>query len=1377
MQTTDKMGSWLRRVVVALALVPGLIAFPLGDSYTSMAINGLFARQSNDDFDPEDLSFITKMAAVGDSYSAGIGAGERLGDIRQAFIEGSDYSCSRYEHSYPQLIHTDGRLGNPSTRSFQFKSCSGAVVKDVVEKQIPSLDSLQQVILLSAGGNDAELTQILNHCVFQWASFTSAGAEFAKAAAETLQAPWLEKLYHWFDNAVTCEEQLDRSEAIINSDNFRASLDTVAQGLKTKLAPGGMVYWTGYAKFWGEALTSECDSVSWMAWAFHSLIISQPKAYLTSDRRRRMNVLVELMNSKLAAAVERAGSSFEFVDYDRYPGLVKGRFCEPGVNEASGSGINEERFGLMFYEMNSLDPLGNSPWKRSLDPLSEGTTESIMNALAELYSLTDDEAVLAGEQQMRLASAEETKINALADGLAIPKPLPDGYGRVFHPTMLLHQVIANLVIFHMSNWNSRNHNIEGLPEIVDVDMGTCPLETNRGVMRYRGTAPGKEVKPGTELRILCAGDSITVGFLSDQNGGDGNGYRLKLKQDLSRDEVVYAGTVSGGSMRDGYYAAWSGKTIQYIADHIGPSLEQRPNIILLHAGTNDMNPNSGISTEGNDPAGAADRLGKLIDQMFKACPDAVVIVAMIVNTCDENQSPRTKSYQSLIPGVVSLRRNAGKHVLAADFTSYPLSSLQDCIHPTNDGYHLFGDYWYDFITQIPKDWINDPVEPLTRGRNGGIDTNIPPPDWGVSPVKPGRSNDVRVAYEFASYADRSSCKITPRWYWTGGSIALGGVGHNGDWHYNKGWVEAGQVASGLKRDPKYVRLHDMNGDGKADYVWLEPDTGEITCWINNLPEPWAPAGNNGGVIGSGGVGPADSIYLADMNGDGLDDYLVVNPDNGAVRIWWNYGPDSNWVNGWKFVEGGEIATGVPHANWDTLRFPDINGDGRADYVYIGEHGALKHHMNTGTAGGQDPLFIAMGGIATGASEDISAIVFADMDGDGRDDYLIWDDDGGLTGYLNQQTNREGVPLYIAQGPPKTIADGIGQRPSSIRLSDLDGDGKDDYAYVDQDGAIWLWWNRGTADTSMTIDGLRFADIDGDGVDDYVWLDPVSGAPTVFINKGFNALDPLAWLWQPLNGGSPIASGAAPAAHVKFGDIDGDGKDDYVVLDSQTGALDLYLNKGEDRDFVNGWRWEPFGQIASGLGPGANVRIADIDGDGKDDYIFLHPNGGRTTIYRNVFDAKQPGAAHWRALPEADASGIGQRPKEIELVDVNGDGKADYVWTSALDGRVKVWFNDYPNQPTWLAQGEIAGGVGTSGANVRWADLQGTGRASYIAVDPNTGGLAAWLNGCDDMGPKRSRPTPGKSKPAPPKDSPCFSDETCQSYGCPGGGDARCTASG
>ena len=61
-----------------------------------------------------------------------------------------------------------------------------------------------------------------------------------------------------------------------------------------------------------------------------------------------------------------------------------------------------------------------------------------------------------------------------------------------------------------------------------------------------------------------------------------------------------------------------------------------------------------------------------------------------------------------------------------------------------------------------------------------------------------------------------------------------------------------------------------------------------------------------------------------------------------------------------------------------MRFPDINGDGRADYVYIGAGGSLGHWLNTGSKGGTDVVFQAMGGIATGAGVDISKIALADV---------------------------------------------------------------------------------------------------------------------------------------------------------------------------------------------------------------------------------------------------------------------------------------------------------------------------------------------------------------------------------------------------------------
>lgn len=59
-----------------LVLTHSTLAWPTPDEMGSMSISSLFGR--DDDFDPENLSFITRIAAIGDSYSAGIGAGDVL---------------------------------------------------------------------------------------------------------------------------------------------------------------------------------------------------------------------------------------------------------------------------------------------------------------------------------------------------------------------------------------------------------------------------------------------------------------------------------------------------------------------------------------------------------------------------------------------------------------------------------------------------------------------------------------------------------------------------------------------------------------------------------------------------------------------------------------------------------------------------------------------------------------------------------------------------------------------------------------------------------------------------------------------------------------------------------------------------------------------------------------------------------------------------------------------------------------------------------------------------------------------------------------------------------------------------------------------------
>jgi hypothetical protein len=65
--------------------------------------------------------------------------------------------------------------------------------------------------------------------------------------------------------------------------------------------------------------------------------------------------------------------------------------------------------------------------------------------------------------------------------------------------------------------------------------------------------------------------------------------------------------------------------------------------------------------------------------------------------------------------------------------------------------------------------------------------------------------------------------------------------------------------------------------------------------------------------------------------------------------------------------------------------------------------------------------------------------------------------------------------------------------------------------------------------------------------------------------------------------------------------------------------------------------------------------------------------------------------------------------------VIGDGRADYLWVHPSDGSVDMWLNagspkgnngPEAGKVTWIPQNTIATGVGTGGSHKQFADLNG-----------------------------------------------------------------------
>jgi len=194
-------------------------------------------------------------------------------------------------------------------------------------------------------------------------------------------------------------------------------------------------------------------------------------------------------------------------------------------------------------------------------------------------------------------------------------------------------------------------------------------------------------------KILPLGDSITLGV------GFNGGYRVELfrKALAAKKKITFTGSMSNGPATvDGVAfpknhegrPAW--KIGQLLPIIPSPAMQQKPHIVLLMAGTNDVARPANV-------ANAPNQLGELIDKISANAPDALIVVANLIPMTFSD----VRSFNAAIPAVVAARAAAGKHVKLVDmFTGFSTSMLGDGVHPNQQGYARMATVWYDAIGPV-----------------------------------------------------------------------------------------------------------------------------------------------------------------------------------------------------------------------------------------------------------------------------------------------------------------------------------------------------------------------------------------------------------------------------------------------------------------------------------------------------------------------------------------------------------------------------------------------------------------------------------------------------------------------------------------------------
>lgn len=352
--------------------------------------------------------------------------------------------------------------------------------------------------------------------------------------------------------------------------------------------------------------------------------------------------------------------------------------------------------------------------------------------------------------------------------------------------------------------------------------------------------------------------------------------------------------------------------------------------------------------------------------------------------------------------------------------------------------------------------------------------------------------------------------------------------------------------------------------------------------------------------------------------------------------------------------------------------------------------------------------------AAGSKTYVAAI--GDVDGDGKADLIANNrDDDNVYVYRNVSspgsinTSSFAAPIPIITGP----------KPTNVKLSDIDGDGKLDIITANN-GNRTVSVLRNLSDASgINFDAhvdyymplafagskvVAIADLDNDGKLDIAVTASDSNGLVVFKNTATVGVIDATSFAAPIS----MYTGIYPIGVIAE-DLNNDGKIDLATVDSQSRKMSIFRNVGMP-GVIDASTFAARDSISTGVTPVDLVGV-DLDGDGLKDVVVTNSWGQNISIYRNISTST---SINFAARVDKPA---GAGPTSIAAADMDGDGKADLAISNAQAsssaigygvglGSVVLMHNSStsPGSIVLDSIAEYASGIYTFGVNV--GDLDG-----------------------------------------------------------------------
>ena len=467
-------------------------------------------------------------------------------------------------------------------------------------------------------------------------------------------------------------------------------------------------------------------------------------------------------------------------------------------------------------------------------------------------------------------------------------------------------------------------------------------------------------------------------------------------------------------------------------------------------------------------------------------------------------------------------------------------------------------------------------------------------------------------------------------------------------------------------------------------TWFRQRVGWGIIWVAGVSLMATCLAENTNTSRFGFTGPEEfpidsqmsQLRVADLDGDGLNDIIVVNNAHSRINLLYNQTGKTNLTKKPRPEGKRELNELPPDARFrmesiasekriSCLAVADLNGDGQPDLAYYGDPRELIVLYNQGTNGWSTPKRwpiddgqLSVNGLCTG-----------DLNGDGRTDLVLLGEN--CVYFLPQMEDH-------TLGEPQKIP--FSGSVKSVQVVDIDGDGRSDLLLVNwedrnpfrvrlqkPDGALGPEMYFSTApirsywadnlEQNKKVQVITIAQTSG-----RAQISDFTRKPAEALSGAFRQGQLQVW---PLNKSDRARRG------LLWADVNGDGLPDLLVAEPDSGQISIYFQ-------------QPDGSLAAPrtfptLAGISDLAVADWNGDGKPEIFMLSADERQVGVTR--LDEKQrlpfPTLIPLGGKPLALATGKLQADeKPVLAVIVEQEGKGDQEGGRLLvvrtaDGKTKT----------------------------------------------------------------------------------------------------------